>query len=116
MLPALFGHAGEEHSSAAESASHFLSSAPNAIMVWVLASVVVFFILPKLIKQFDKAGVLLVFGALNLFYGLFLYNKSPTLGAIILSVGFASTLWTVISGLGLADMQQKGKKNVRRKR
>lgn len=116
MLSLLFAHAGEDHSSTAESASHFLSHPLNALLVWVLITVFLFAIVPRLQSAISTATLFLVFGAFNLFYGLFLYNKAPEVGAIILTVGFASTLWTVLSGLGLAEVNKKGIKNGRSKK
>ncbi|MCA9349350.1 hypothetical protein KC878_04405 [Candidatus Saccharibacteria bacterium] len=116
MYKAYLAHSDAVHASTSDSIDHWLSSSWNALFVWVLIAVVALVIAPKFIKKLSKANKLFGFALLNFIYGIFLFDKSPGFGAMVLSVGFAITLWTVMLGLSAVETKEvKGAKhNVRR--
>lgn len=98
MVLSFFAHAGEQHSDTTEGLAHWLESSSNAILAWIVIGAFVFIVLHKGFNL-SRANSLLLFAFLNFVYGIFLYSTSPAVGAVVLSTGFAVTLWTVINGL-----------------
>jgi len=98
MFYKLLAHGGEAHSGAGESVGHLLESASVAIVFWVALIAACVLVLGVVLGR-SKAQILLALAGVHLVYGIFLYDKSPGVGAIVVSVGFAIILMSVIVGL-----------------
>ena len=104
----ILAHAEQAHSSTGESFLHLFESADIALMGWLLL-IAATIVITKLLLRFDLPKILLALAGINLAYGVFLYNKSPAIGALVVSAGFALTLAIVIIGLQVHEVPSEKK-------
>ncbi|MEM6997354.1 MAG: hypothetical protein AAF413_00420 [Patescibacteria group bacterium] len=95
----ILAHAGEEHSGAISSVSHYFGEPLNALLLWIGVVVAVHAVCSYALKL-RRAHELLMIALAHFVLGVFFYEYLPNMGAIIISIGFALTLFLVIAGLG----------------
>lgn len=92
----LFAHAGEDHGSASESAAHVLEywyfALPLFLMVVALAGAVAFMVF----KRSFTAAYIASVGVL-LAGGIFMYDKSPVVSTVAITIGLLGSLLIVLT-------------------
>lgn len=93
-----FAHGGEAHTETKESVLHYFESWPIALVTWLALLIVIGLVVYFLSKK--KLGPLLIVeGALLLGSGMFLYDASPVISIISLTLGLGLSLFFVLSML-----------------
>lgn len=91
-------HAGEEHDSTVESASHFLGLEPAALVVFGILAALLVLAIVHLFFHRPAVTMILALG-LMLFIGVFSYSVAPILAAICIIVGFTLSLALAFIGI-----------------
>lgn len=103
----LLAHAGEEHSDTIAGISHYFDTPLNAVLLWI-GAVAVAHAAASYALKLGRDKEMLIIAAVHFAIGVFLYNKSAGIGAVVISIGFALTLWLVITGLAVDPKEKKG--------
>lgn len=93
-----FSHAGESHQDTVSGLGHYLDYSLVAFLVWLAVIAIIHAASARNSKIATSTELLLV-ATFSLVYGVFLYNKSPGVGALAVGAGFGVTLFTVMLGL-----------------
>lgn len=105
-----FAHGGEDHADTAAGFGHLLENAGFAVATWILL-IAFTLILGSKIPGFKRPQRLLATAALHLVFGVYLYDKSPAIGALVVSAGFALTLGSVLLGIQDTPATKQDKEN-----